>query len=245
MTTKEGGLRGSLRNVGVGVIDIPDSVVLQYSGSTFGTGDSVWSDDVDNSDMSIVGDPQQDTLPDGTKSVNFDGVDDRGNITPIPEVEGSSLQKFSIELSFASTDSGVNEIHNNRSPNGQQLQITTNKNEGFNDDPGNIFIRFNDTADDGIRFSFQDGGVNLFDGSRKDLSIIFDDATQSNVRLILNGAEKTISFDRQENPSSFESWGNDIGAFYSSQFDNNELNINVGYYRWHNDAIAEQTINDL
>ena len=71
MGLKESGLRGSLRNVSVGIDAIPDSVDYQFIPDGFDTSNQEWTDELDGLTLDPLGSP---TLDDDI--VQYDGVDD-------------------------------------------------------------------------------------------------------------------------------------------------------------------------
>ena len=71
MGLKESGLRGSLRNVSVGINAIPDTEAIKYRyNGEEGLTDSEWMDQAENEDLFFENDPDV-----GEDSVTFDGND--------------------------------------------------------------------------------------------------------------------------------------------------------------------------
>jgi hypothetical protein len=92
MGLKEGGARGSLRNISTGVGTIPDSVVYQWRAEEFA---SPWPANVGGVDMTVNG-LTSTTFGNGSDAVNGDGTDDRGDAAG-PE---SLLQQETFGLAF-------------------------------------------------------------------------------------------------------------------------------------------------
>ena len=102
MGLKESGLRGSLRNVSVGIDAIPDSVVNQYLGNSFSQGDSGWTDEASSADISLTGDLQEGTIGSGDAIVS-DGVDDHGQAPDLFDIETNETKgiAFTIETTVS------------------------------------------------------------------------------------------------------------------------------------------------
>lgn len=244
MGFKEGGLRGSLRNVSVGATEIPDSVLLQYYGTTWDQGDGTWTDDNDVRNVSLSGGIADATLSDGSDALGFDGVDDRGTITPVAQMEGGSLESFALEftISWTSTDTNQFILASSQVVNNQVISIRQNTSGAFDDDVGNILLQLRDQSDNRLEFS-PSTNPGLADGNRHDISVVFNDTTQADVTVIIDGVTQTLSFNELDNLSNFGSWdGAEIYVGDSFQGDLGEFNI--GALRWHNSPISDQTISD-
>jgi hypothetical protein len=223
--------------------DIPDSVVLQYYGTSYNQGDSSWTDDAGNSDMTISGDPQEGTLSDGSDALIWDDTDESGTVTPVAAMEGASLNSFAIEFALEYTSGDIMAATFRQEGINQRIDFVLNVDESFSDDDGNIFVRLQDQDGDEFRCAF-DTYSGLNDGVRKNLSIIIDDASQNNVRIIVDGDSKALTFSTTENPSNFGSWSGDIAFFADVQNNRRYFNGGVGAVRWHDEAISSQTIGD-
>ena len=226
---------------------IPDSVVLQYFATSWEQGDGVWTDDNGVENIDIIGSPQDSTLSDGKESLDFNGVDDYGEFTLPGEFTENSLTEFSIEFSIQyTTDSTDMSIFGLRNDDGDQfIEFLTNRDGNRNTDTGNLMFNLRDDSGDRVQLSF-DGSQSLNDGTRKDISVIVEDSTTNDVRLILNGEERDVFFGNSESPSNFTTWDHDmpICARNLSGSVGNYFDVDVGAVRWHDEAITNQTIGD-
>lgn len=226
----------------------PDSVVLQYYAPTWDQGDATWTDDMDNADMTLIGDLQAATLSDGNDSIDGDGTDDRGEITLPSQFEGSGLQTFSVEAVIEYTGSGdyaVFVVEN--SGNSQRIDWLLNFDAAANSDTGNFFFQLTDDAGDRLRWG-PTNNPSIDDGSRHNISIIVNDSTQNDVDIIIDGSSVSVTTDVSNGPSSFGTWDTDLpvwartvdgGSTYDFWFDGE-----IGAMRWHDVAISSQTIDD-
>ena len=247
MGLKESGLRGSLRNVSVGIDAIPDSVELQYSATTFSNSDSVWADDAGNVDMNINGDPQKATLSDGSESISSDGSNDSGEIEMPSTLEGSGLTEFSFEFVIEHTDTNdpVAVTGSRNSSGGQFFNVLLNRDVQGNTDLGNMNVQHDD--DSGNRLSFGPStNPNLDDGNRHDISVIIHDSTINDVEIIIDGVSVDLSFTDQDGPNQFTTWNNSMATFARNLDGTLQLraNIELGAVRWHTSGIMSQTISE-
>ena len=98
MGLKESGLRGSLRNVSVGIGAIPDSAVYYWLGESFA---DPWPDDVQELDMSVTG--LSSTTVNGLDAVAGDGTDDHG-LADIRDYAADWDGESAIEVAFETED---------------------------------------------------------------------------------------------------------------------------------------------
>ena len=245
MGLKESGLRGSLRNVSVGIDAIPDSVVLQYFATEVNGGSSTWPDDVETQDMGLTGGETDATLSDGSESLEFDGANDTGDI-PVPSnFDEDGMHEWTLEIAFEFDFTGDNEdLINTRESDGQQFLLSPNRDENNATDDGNMGFRFDDGTDR-FRFSFQDN-PNLNDGNRHDLTLIMNDMTRNDATLILDGDEKSITTNETEGPDSWSAWSLpfQIAARNNDGSIDRHMPVEIGAMRWHDEAIEGQTIDD-
>jgi hypothetical protein len=223
---------------------IPDSVVVQYDASNFTQGEATWPADV-GPDMSITGDPQTETLSDGSVGVRGDGVDDYGEWTAPSSLEGSSLHQFSIEFGIQFTQSTVFAMGNFNGDNETSVVVDFNKQENFNDEAGNF--RFFLRSDGGNNFAVSPtNNPNLDDGNLHKVSIIVtgtDPVTDTDI--IIDGTQVNTSAGNDSIP--LDNYGQQDLSQAVFAF-NNEGSIgrygDVAYsiIRWHDSAITEQTI---
>lgn len=108
MTTKEGGLRGSIRNIGVEVAAIPDSGVSRWTfddaDTDSGTATDVWGDNdgtINGATTGVSGANQTYTT---NEAYSFDGTDDNVTVTI-----GNSYSTFSVALWYYLDSSSSNE----------------------------------------------------------------------------------------------------------------------------------------
>jgi len=197
--------------------------------------------------MSFNGGPTAATLSDGADSISGDGTDDHGLITLPNSLEGSSLQSFSIEFAIEhSTSSQSAAVYGARNSDVNQfLSCNLNLDVNANADVGNI--RFNLTDDAGDRVTFApSASPNLDDGTRHNVSVIYNDTSTNDVDVIIDGSSVALSFANQQSPSNFAAWDVDMAvwarnlggslSFYSD--------MEIGAMRWHDSAISSQTIGD-
>ena len=102
MGLKEPGLRGSLRNVSVGIDAIPDSVEYQYVAENFA---SPWPDEVGDADMSVNG-LGSSTFSNGENSVNGDGSSDDGTADGPQTLSENQSFGIGITAEYSSVSSG-------------------------------------------------------------------------------------------------------------------------------------------
>ena len=242
MGLKESGLRGSFRNVSVGIDAIPDTVVAQYDPVTFSTGDSIWSDDVGDNDATLEGDLQESIFSDGSESIEGDGVDDAGQANW--SVNGAELNSWSFEYEIQYSHTNREIPFGTVQSNSQGFWFEVNKDEDFNDDNGNLRITLQDQNADGrIRFA-PSTNPSLNDGNKHIVSIVFNDASNNDYQLFIDGSEVSTSANTESGPSNFETWTDDFG-FWSRVVDGslqNYFNGQLGLTRIHDSGISEQTI---
>ena len=117
MGLKESGLRGSLRNVSVGIDAIPDSAIHQYLVNDFTT--SNWPDSVGTSDIeTISGLTEDSTAFDSVGGVSGDGIDDFGESDTMGDFGSNMLSDWAISIPIQTTDDasvpfGLNDQSNN------------------------------------------------------------------------------------------------------------------------------------
>ena len=221
---------------------IPDSVVMQYVATNVNGGDTTWTDDTGTSDMSLTG-GETDTTVNDSEALNFDGVDDHGLITLPSDLEGSSLQEWSIEFSLAWTHSSDNVITG--VIDGSQLfQIRINRK--FGTETGQIDFRIDDDTGNELLFA-PENNPNLDDGDRHDISFIIDDASNNDVRIEIDGSDVNVDLGSSDGPNDFDDWSFDAAVGGRNNEGSVDLNeeIDLIAQRWHDSAISEQTINDL
>jgi hypothetical protein len=249
MGLKQGGLRGSLRNVSVGANVIPDSVVIQYYGDTWGQGDSTWVDDATDDgsqDMQITGDPQASTLSDGADSILADGSGDYGLFTLPSSFEGSSLNSFSIEVSLQWSNDNRNRCFGIlNSGDAQRIILTPNDDPSGQNDPGNINFNVRDTNNNNLSVAI-DGGASFNDGNRHDVTFIVNDASSPDVSLIVDGTSQPLAFSNQDQLTNFGPWDVDCAAWALNNGGSLQgiSQLNIAAFRWHDSPISSQTIGE-
>lgn len=247
MGLKQGGARGSLRNISTGVDAIPDSVVAQYYGTTWTQGDAIWQDDagIDGAqDISLTGGPQSVTLSDGAEALAFDGVDDYG-IHTVP-LSGSELNSWTWEFAVSWSHSQDEEAYSLiDSVNNQLIQFRLNIDGSFASDAGNFLFRVRDL--DGNQLSAEiDEAASLNDGNRHNITIRVNDASADDVDIITDGTSRPVASAFAESPSNFGSWNDSIpvGAVNNAGTIQDYADIDIGAVRWHQSAISQPTISD-
>lgn len=222
---------------------IPESALVQFRGSTFTTGDGVWSDDTSNGyNASFTGDLQEDTLSDGAAAVRSDGTDD-GATHPMPsELDGNGFDKSTTEFAIQTTQTdqawawGI-------TTSGSNWYCSINVDQGFNSDSGNFLVFCEDS--NGRAFAAAPStnpGIN--DGNRHDITVILNDSSNENVEIIIDGSNVSVSIDSRgtSGPSGFD-WGAEMGLFASNSGSlGNYSNIALGIWRMHDTNIDNQTI---
>lgn len=225
---------------------IPDSVEMQYYGTTWSQGDTTWLDEKSNRDMSLTGDFQDATLSDDTEALSSDGTDDHGETTLPSTLEGTALVSFSAELAFEYTSSDFHRLTGVRNTIGGQwfhISVGADANAGL--DSGNMYVTLDDQ--DGSRLQFgPSSNPNLNDGIRHNVSVIINDSSQNDVEMIIDGSSVDLTFDTTENPDNFGPWSYNLGTFASNNSGTieNYFDGKIGAIRWHDLAITEQTISD-
>ena len=229
------------------ISSIPDSVVLQYFGTTYSDASTTWEDDNDVQDMTLTGGETATTI-NGSDAVGFDGLEDHGLIDLPPAFDGSGLNEFSIELSLAYTDGTGDEIAFwfFAADGDQVLGVRANFDaDGATANEGQMLFDLRDDNDQRFRFS-PSNNPNLNDGDRHDISIIIEDASNNDATLIIDGSEVSLTFLDQDSPDNFKSWSVDLAVAAGN--DNGSINAHFeqdcGAMRWHDEAIEEQTIDD-
>lgn len=225
-----------------------NGVVLQYFGTEFEELSNVWPDDTGTQDMDISGGPIETALSDSSQAVGFDGVDDVGETTAPPNLEGASLQSFSVEFAFQTTSEATDQptlTGSNNDTDDQSLLVQINRDEGFSFESGNFIFRLQDAAGSSVRCS-PSANPNINDGTRHDLSIIINDASANDVEIVLDGSNLDLAFGATESPSNFGTWEQPIAtsAFQFAGSLQQYLECDIGAIRWHDEAIQEQTISD-
>lgn len=227
---------------------IPDSVVMQNYATAWSQGDGTWADgatDDGSQDMTVVGDPQAGTLSDGSESVVWDGTDDHGLVSLPPELEGSSLNAFSIEMAMSWSHSNTIENHFGvrNSGNAQDLFGEINRDEGFNTAAGSFYLYLAD-QNDNILHVAPASNPGLNDGNRHDISIIVNDASNNDVDIIIDGSSVSVSTSNAQSPSNFGSWDSDMAVAARNNGGSIERNaeVDTGAWRWHDEGISQQTI---
>jgi len=222
---------------GVAYDVIPDSVDYQWSGPTFQTGDSAWTDDVQSQDMALTGDHQAVTLNNGEEAVEGDGIDDHGT-APIPS---SYCDNATWEFELETTDSDdLDRLFGNRNSSDQWIYASLNTDAAFNVDDGNISFHLRGPNDAGLDVA-PSGDPNLNDGSVHRVSIDIIDAANNDIDIIIDGVTQSLSFTDTNGPSSFESWEQDM-VFWAW---NNEgtvgSNLNAAYnkIRIHGSSVGQ------
>ena len=205
MGLKESGLRGSLRNVSVGIDAIPDGS-LYYFGSSYESGDDIWLDQNDRVDMSLTGDETA-TDVNGDEAVRFDGDSDHGIIELPSDFEGQDLNEVSIEIAVAFEHTSTDFMFGvaNRDENEQRIGLQLNRDENFDSDNGNFYFQLRDELENRLRFS-PETNPEINDGSRHDITIIVEDAENNDASIIIDGSEINISFGSQDSPNDFGEW---------------------------------------
>jgi hypothetical protein len=230
------------QTVEIDVIDIPDSVVLQFDAGTYSTGDSAWTDDVGTNDAAITGAPQSSTLSNGDPSVTADGTDDHGNFNLPPEIDGLSLNNFAWEIEVQYTASGRMVPLGIRT-NDQILLIDLNKNETFSDVNGQIRFILQDSNSNNIIAS-PSTNPNLDDGNRHVILFNVVDASNNNIEIFIDGTSVSLTFNSQNSPGNWISWGNDC-ALFGLNVDgtvSDFLDGSLGTVRMHDSDQTGQTI---
>lgn len=223
---------------------IPDSLLMQYFGTSVSGGSLSWPDDNNVEDMTLTGDESDSTLSDGSDALNFDGDNDHGLIDLPAALEGSSLQEWSVEFSIQTTDSGENDLIGTRNSGDQLLLVRMNSDEDFDPDEGNFVFTLR-TSDGRIDVS-PTTNPSLNDGTRQDISLIINDSTQNDIDIIINGESVDLTFERATNPSDFGPWDEELGIAADNRPEGQFgfLEVDIGAIRWHDEAISGQTISD-
>ena len=189
MGLKESGLRGSLRNVSVGIDAIPDSEDLHahYDATTISASDgdsiSTWSDQTDNDhDLTAGAEPIYKTdILNGNPIVRFDGVDDFLNVSFSEQSQPNTIfvvfQLNSVESSrnnhIIDANTGNNQAFFTDDSNDQNYQLFAGNRIGGNTQsaPPETYIAsnlFNETSSEfrlnGTTDSTGDVGINNLDG---------------------------------------------------------------------------------
>ena len=217
----------------------PSSVVAQFDGSTFSTGDGTWQDDVGSADMSITGDPQSVSLSDGSDGVEGDGVDDHG-LYPFP-LSGSDLQSFAIEFTYQTTATGENAILGVNNGN-QQIFIFHNLNSNFSSDDGNLYLKLQDA--DGNQVSFGPDSADVNDGNIHNIIMNINDAPTNDVEVQIDGTVQSITKTQPNSPDNFGSWSYDMAKFARNNTGTVQdyANLSYGTIRIHDSPISGPTI---
>ena len=182
MGLKETGLRGSFRNVSVGITAIPDSTVHQYLVNDFTT--SNWPDSVGPSDIdTIVGLTGDSTAFDDTGGVVGDGTDDFGQSDPMGSWGSEMETNFAISVPFETTDDGSVMMGLTEGTNGPGIQVVMG--DLFDSyETGVVGIRLQDSSGNNTRVyttsSFNDGNphhaiINKRGSSASEVDIYVDD----------------------------------------------------------------------
>jgi hypothetical protein len=222
---------------------IPDSVVLQYYGTTYTGGSTTWSDDTGTSSMSLTGGETAGALSDGSDAVVFDDANnDHGLVTLPPSLSGSSLTSFSVEtaIQYTNTDQFDRFMEVSNGADDQQLSMSdetggTGTFRFLIQDLDSNVLEFEPSTDPG-----------LDDGNRHNVSVIINDSTTNDVDIIIDGTSISVNVITSGSPSNFGPWDTDLGISTRSSGGSVDLfmSASAGAYRFHDSAISSQTISD-
>ena len=227
------------------IVAIPDSVVLDYSAETWTQGDSVWEDNNNVADMSIVGSPTKTTLDSGEDAIRTDGTDDYGLITMPSQLEGDDMQQMAIEWRFGGFSSTADPLRAwgvGGESGDTRMFLTLNVDLDFNSDPGNFRFDIRDASDDRIVCS-PASNPNINDNNDHDIVIDVVDSTNSDVDVYIDGSSVNLNFSDQQNPSNFGNFSTDMAvwAFNNAGDVSGETQFNMAKMRWHNETIGGGT----
>jgi hypothetical protein len=227
---------------------IPDSVVVQYTGSTYTGGGSSWSDEATADgaqDAALSGGISESQLSDGAEALATDGTDDQG-LFPIPsELDGNGLQSFTVEMALQYTTNedfdywfGVNGTN--------ILAALADVDESASNN-GQIRFRLFDSDTNGQTFA-PASNPNLDDGNRHDISLIVNDAATEDYEIIIDGTSYAVSIGNDTGTAdNFGDFSNDMGLFCRNQSSGTGKHKtgNVGAFVMHKTNISSQYVSSL
>ena len=242
MGLKESGLRGSLRNVSVGIDAIPDTVTTQHFATSWSENDSIWSDDVDDKDMSIPDGFEDTTLSDDSEAISGDG--NRSSYQVPTSFEADNLTDgVAIELVIETSISAQTGLIGSSREGDQAFEIILNTDQNLNADAGNIAALIRDSDDNRFEFS-PESNPQLDDGSRHDITLVVTDTANNDGNWIIDGDDLGSEIGSSGGPNNFDNWEEDWGAWgFGNRQPFEDYTGAIAATRFHNNSIDTQTIN--
>ena len=219
---------------------IPDADVFHPVDEGTGT---TWADEIGSRDVSFNSFSWvEDSDAFGGQKAQTDGSEDEGSLSY--DELGSELNSFAIAFTIETTDeSAFLAIFN--SPSDQSLEIATN---GRNDTvSGRAMLTIRDP--DNNNFSFY-SDTDITDGSRYRVFYRVIDANNHDAELYVTEEGESFGNDesnlaRQESPSGFQSFEDDIDVSHSSVLSENTAAEWDALAIWENDPGAEEAQDDF
>jgi len=221
--------------------DIPDSVDLEYHGSSYTGGDTTWVDEINNNNMSLSGGESATTLSDGTEAVAFGGDPDGGSIPSFSTITGANLNQFTIEVPIQWSGTEIYDLLEARDGNGDFfLQLFFNVDVDFNQSAGDVFAVIEE-PETTAQTRFATTGLSLNDGVRHNITVQYDGAN-GDISFIVDGsvANKQSSLTDVVDLSGV-SWS--VLDVANNSRTGRDFVGDVGAVRWHGGEIVGQTIN--
>ena len=226
MGLKESGLRGSLRNVSVGIDAIPDSVVYQWRREDFA---DPWPANVSDVDMTVNG------LSTTNGFVTGDGTDDHG-LADGPQTLPNNNPDIGLAFTFRTSD--VDDIHPVFAVEDGTERFAVWLGRRTN---GAINLEFHDGNDD--RYEVETD-LTFDDGDAHAVILNKPDDNPSNLDIFVDDMENAVDITVQSDSgydSSELSLNEDLGFFTFNSSGNirDESDTDVGIFEFNDEVFSE------
>jgi hypothetical protein len=217
---------------------IPDSII-EFKPSNFDGSQTTWkSSNLTESLDFYVDTPTETTFSNGDVAV--DSNDGLGILKPPSSHDGSSLQKFSVEVDFQTTTGSDPALWGFGDSDGKGIRLGLNEGNDF-------FVRVRDN-DSNVLEAQPSNTVDLTDGTRRKLTVAVD-GPSNNVKIIIDGEDIPVTYNSKGSPNITNNL-QDVGfgfmgmALHYENGGNSRRNANgkYGVFRLHNEFITSQTI---
>jgi hypothetical protein len=199
MGLKEGGARGSLRNVSVGASVIPYSAIHQWKLDDVETGTA--TDSVGSADGSVTGVSSVSGDYVGGSAGSGDGSDDYIDVGNLGSFGGNMDTDFAVLFTYETTDQ--NSIFTAVDNVNDSTRLQVNSGRGIAD--GAIGFRLQDSTGDAI--SIATDSTSLADGTRRRIGFNKTGNSASDLEIYINGSSVNVSVREDQafsNPTDFD-----------------------------------------
>ena len=241
MGLKEPGLRGSLRNVSVGIDAIPDSVIHHYDPINFTT--SQWPDEVGTSDMDAISGLSEDSSAfDDNGGVSADGTD-HGLTDTMGDFGQNRDTDFAISVPFNTTDNDAMLLgHDEDGVAARTLELGVGISfHGASD--GELGFRLRDS--DGNTLAEYTDGSTFNDGSDYHLLLNKVSNSAGGIEFYVNDMDNEVASSNDADGgfgnATVQNFDGSMGYFCRSQSGDAGIQIAAtkGNIRWFNDSLNQ------